>query len=91
VSDPATPTEPGWYPNPKDPATERWWNGKKFEGSPRPAGQSRAVDQTLVEMFGPQALSPSRFREGMPVSTSNDVPGWGAREEAGGLRARPKS
>lgn len=31
-------TPAGWYPNPENPATERWWDGTAWSDQTRPAG-----------------------------------------------------
>lgn len=34
----ATPTRPGWYPDPEQPDTQRYWNGREWtqQRAPRP-------------------------------------------------------
>lgn len=73
------PSEPGWYPNPKDPQTVRWWNGKRFEGDPRPLGWEQryrqrpdATDDTkerkLIVLIGKE--NPDLLDEGEKIVTA---------------------
>jgi uncharacterized RDD family membrane protein YckC len=63
--------EPGWYPDPAAPETQRYWDGEQWLGAPLPVGaptptippapeppSAPAPDATLAPDSGPQAILP---------------------------------
>ncbi|QEW02925.1 DUF2510 domain-containing protein [Microbacterium lushaniae] len=38
-----TRIQPGWFPDPSDGATERWWDGTQWTGSVRPSGATQLL------------------------------------------------
>jgi hypothetical protein len=67
-----TPTEPGWYPNPDDAETLRWWNGKSWETptfrpDPRLALEPDPPPAHLVEPNGSSQTAEVEPEDAAPV------------------------
>ncbi|GHJ38787.1 DUF2510 domain-containing protein [Streptomyces sp. TS71-3] len=52
--------QPGWYPDPSEPATERWWDGAAWTDHRRPAALMPPQAPTVPMGFGPPAPAPGR-------------------------------
>ena len=86
------PTRPGWYRNPDDPGSLRYWDGRSWTGRarPKPPWASKAGPfESLYEDFdrsveGP--VHPNELRE--PVASgasSREWSSWRGRQASGGL------
>lgn len=60
--------QPGWYADPADPTTQRWWDGEGWVGDPLP-----------IDATPPPGPPPARPSDGQPTGT----PGSGAPASAG--------
>jgi uncharacterized RDD family membrane protein YckC len=59
-----TTIEPGWYPDPADPATQRYWDGDAWVGKPVPADAEPPAE--------PEPVDPEP--ELLPTSLKDDAP-----------------
>ncbi len=55
MAETSTPRTPGWYPNPDDPATLRWWNGTNFDGDPRTVAPTATVQEDAPPEAAPKS------------------------------------
>jgi uncharacterized RDD family membrane protein YckC len=82
-----TTIEPGWYPDPADPATQRYWDGAAWVGKPVPADAEPPAEPEPVEPE-PEPLPQStpdapvqtlpadpRFGDGPPPRVVQRAPG----------------
>lgn len=63
MTETAAPRTPGWYPNPDDPSTVRWWNGTNFDGAAR-TPDSLTADKGEPT---PEIVTPTANPETAPV------------------------
>lgn len=69
-----TTIEPGWYPDPADPATQRYWDGAAWVGKPVPADAEPPAEPEPVDP--PPELLPSSTPD-TPVQTLPPDPRYG--------------
>lgn len=63
------PERPGWYPDPHNSGTERWWNGIGWsEGDVRPAGGTPEPQAQLAPPPAPAPAQPTETAEQAAVA-----------------------
>ena len=67
---------PGWYPEPQDPRTLRWWDGTKWTPNTQPASvpPSASVVQTPAAQVPEQPLAVNVSPASVPVVAAPGVP-----------------
>lgn len=70
-----TEIKPGWYPDPADPTTQRYWDGEGWIGDPLPvdATPSPGAPETPSAAIAP----PSHPAQGQPAPPAGQEPGEG--------------
>lgn len=62
--------QPGWYVDPADPETQRWWDGEGWIGAPIPAGATPPEGPPPAEPPPAPAESPASAATGAAAGTS---------------------
>jgi uncharacterized RDD family membrane protein YckC len=71
-----TDIAPGWYKDPADPSTQRWWDGEGWIGAALPA-DAPAPDGPPAPEPAPMTPPPTAIATPPPGTTQNPAPGGG--------------
>lgn len=75
--------EPGWYKDPADPSTQRYWDGEGWIGPPLPADATPPPGPPALQPEAPAHPAPSAYAAPAaqtpptPAAATGPAPGWG--------------